>query len=236
MRAIKNLSLFAAMTLATATAQAEDNPERFEAVWAQFGNDFYDVAVDGKPKVSASSGGMQRVCFDVRAAPKATAAKDLAAALSKIQDGDRPLHVGKATALGPKLDKTTSERWAEARELDLGDGRGSFEFVPFLDWTSEFDDAPGKVDLLLPGVREIVVRNGGRVIARIPFLVSLQAKGEGLADKATIYVPKEPCSEPLDSAKLKASTTAKVEVIDLAPVLARANAIAQADGTEEFDF
>lgn len=234
MNYIASVSLLASSLAFGPTARAETPAEAFKAAWVEFANSFYDVSVAGKPKISASAGAMQRICFDLKVRPNAAAADKLVAALTKASTGDRPLNVGASVALGPSIDGSISERWGAEREYDLGDGRGSQTLIGMLDWSSEFSDEPGKVDLTLPGLREVVVRTDGKVIARVPVVASLQSKGKGLADPASLHVPQTPCSNPIDSAEIKPSTTARIEVIDLASILDQPPTIVAA--TDDFDF
>lgn len=193
----------------------------FKDLWVEFANGYYDVTIDGGPKIGAANEGKKKVCFSFKAQPDADVSKKFVAGLKKASAGDRPLLIGKDKPVGAFITAATSARWGQSRELGMGMGRGKASFIAFYDFTSEILQRPPKVNLTLPGIREVVVRTGGKVKARIPFLVSMDMRGDGFGDVNSIHVPDSKCSGWISADALQKDTTATVEVIDLSVALAR---------------
>gem|GEM_PF-5494943 len=198
---------------------AADQVRAFRSYWASFADSYYDVTLDGEPKIIAQDGSNQKVCFRTKAVPNEKRIDYYIQALAEMSFGDRPVFLGSQEMVGVNFSEKLSSIFGKYREIDLKKGRGKKNIMGFFDFTSDVLKRPPKIVLYLPGLREIVVRTKNEVTLRLPFIVSLDTKSDRLEDKGIIHVPSEICSEWISNSAITRESTAQIEVINMSDFL-----------------
>lgn len=198
---------------------AADQVRAFRSYWASFADSYYEVSLDGEPKIIAQDGSNQKVCFRTKAVPNEKRIDYYIQALAEMSYGDRPVFLGSQEMVGVNFSEKLSSIFGKYREIDLKKGRGKKSIMGFFDFTSDVLKRPSKIVLYLPGLREVVVRNNNQVTLRLPFIVSLDTKSDRLEDKAIIHVPSEICSEWIPNSAITKKSTAQIEVINMGDFL-----------------
>ena len=73
---------------------AADQVRAFRSYWASFADSYYQVALDGEPKIIAQQGSNQKVCFKFKATPNEKRIDYYIQTLSEMSFGDRPVYLG----------------------------------------------------------------------------------------------------------------------------------------------
>jgi hypothetical protein len=194
---------------------AADQLRAFRSYWASFADSYYQVALDGGPKIIAQDGRNQKVCFKFKANPNKKRIDYYIQTLGEMSFGDRPVFLGSQELVGVNFSEKLSTIFGKYRDFDLGKGRGKQSLMGFFDFTSSVLKRPSKIVLYLPGLREVVIRTNNKVTLRLPFVVSLDTKSDRLDDKAIIHVPAELCSDWVPDSALSKKSTAQIETISL---------------------
>ena len=198
-----------------------DQARAFRDFWASFADSYYQVQLDGGPKIIAENGSNQKVCFKFKARPNEKRIDYYMQTLSEMSLGDRPVFLGSQELVGVNFTAKLSEIFGQYREFDLGKSRGKKTLMGFFDFTSQVLKRPSKIVLYLPGLREVVIRTNKKVTLRLPFIVSLDTKGKSLTDKELIHVPSELCSDWIAASMLTKKSTAQIETISMVSFLDR---------------
>jgi len=198
-----------------------DQVRAFRDYWASFADSYYQVQLDGGPKIIAQNGSNQKVCFKFKATPNEKRIDYYMQALGEMSHGDRPVFLGTQELVGVNFSAKLSEVFGKYREFKLGKGRGKKKLMGFFDFTSDVLSRPSKIVLYLPGLREVVIRTNNKVTLRLPFIVSLDTKGQSLDQKELIHVPTELCSDWISESTLTKKSTAQIETISLSSFLDR---------------
>jgi len=196
-----------------------DQVRAFRSYWSSFADSYYQVSLDGDPKIIDQDGSNQKVCFKFKASPNEKRIDYYIQTLSEMSFGNRPVYLGRQEMVGVNFTQKLSQVFGRYRDIDLKKGRGTQKLMGFFDFTSPVLKRPPKIVLYLPGLREVVVRKNNRVTLRLPFIVSLDTKSDRLDDKAIIHVPSELCSDWIPESTLSKDSTAQIETISLGKFL-----------------